>query len=344
MTPSGKGSGPRVACIGGISIDRKLRSIAGLRFGTSNPVSGAIAPGGVARNVAHCLARLGCSTSLFSAIGSDAPGEGLLDELRSDGVDVSGVARSDDYPTASYTAVFESDGRLSVGLADMESFTTLDADWAARIIPSLESADYWFVDANLPAATLERLLREPPPEVRILADPVSAPKAKRLLPVLPSIHALFPDRREAMALAAAGGMQAPRGVVPGRSRVDSGAREPAKLAEFSVAAALIRDVGVGTVVVSLGAEGVYLDDGERPRVVAAIPPTRVADVTGAGDALVAGYLYGLVSGSDDPLRLGLAAASLAVEREGSLAADLTVERLDRRADATRTVPPPSNRR
>jgi pseudouridine kinase len=344
LTSKAKGPGPRVACIGGISIDRKLRSIAGLRFGTSNPVSGAIAPGGVARNVAHCLARLGCSTSLHSAIGPDAPGEGLLEELRSDGVDVSGVARSDDYPTASYTAVFESDGRLSVGLADMEIFTTLDADWAARITPALESADYWFVDANLPTTTLERLLREPPPGVRILADPVSAPKAKRLLPVLRSIHALFPDRREAMALAAAGGMQAPRGVVPGRPRVDSGAREPAELAEVTVAAELIRDAGVGMSVVSLGDEGVYVDDGERPRTVAAIPPTRVTDVTGAGDALVAGYLYGLVSGSDDPLRLGLAAASLAVERKGSLAADLTTERLERRADATRAVPPPSNKR
>jgi pseudouridine kinase len=334
----------RIACIGGISLDRKLHAILGVRFGTSNPVTGSVAPGGVARNVAHGLARLGCSVSLFSAVGDDAPGEGLLDELRADGVDISGVKRSARHPTASYTAVLEPDGRLAIGLADMEISTTLDAAWAAEILPRIAGADYWFVDANLPAATLERLLSRPPVAARVVADPVSVAKARRLIPVLPAIHALFPDREEALAMARAGGAPAAVEMVSGtRARQRTrGARPEAD--EVIAAAAALRDLGASTVVVSLGAEGVYMDDGERREAVPAITPARVADVTGAGDALVAGYLYGLSSEAADPLRLGLAAASLAVEGTGSWATDLTPEQVHARADTTPVVPPPSNSR
>jgi pseudouridine kinase len=335
---------PRIACIGGISLDRKLRSILGVRFGTSNPVTGSVASGGVARNVAHGLARLGCSVTLFSAVGNDAPGEGLLDELRADGVDVSGVKRSSRHPTASYTAVLEPDGRLAIGLADMEIFTTLDAVWAAEILPGLEGADHWFVEANLPAATLERLLSRPPAAATVVADPVSVPKAKRLIPVLPAVHALFPDREEALAMARAGGAPAAVEMTSGLSARTRLSEAGPDVDEVVSAAAALRDLGAGTVVVSLGADGVYVDDGEHRDWVPAISPGRVADVTGAGDALAAGYLYGLSSGADDPLRLGLAAASLAVEETGSWAAGLTRERLHERAEATRAVPPPSNSR
>ena len=334
----------RIACIGGVSLDRKLRSILGVRVGTSNPVTGSVAPGGVARNVAHGLARLGCSVSLFSAVGADAPGEGLLGELGADGVDISGVKRSERHATASYTAVLEPDGRLAIGLADMEIFTSLDAAWAAEILPGLGAADYWFVDANLPAATLERLLSEPPSAVRIVADPVSVPKAKRLISVLPAVHALFPDRGEALAMARAGG--APAAVEMASGPLGRGRLSQArpKVEDVAAAAASLRDLGASSVVVSLGADGVYVDDGERREGVPAIAPERVADVTGAGDALVAGYLYGLSCEADDPLRLGLAAASLATEEVGSWAAELTPERVHERADTTPVVPRSSNPR
>lgn len=334
----------RIACIGGISLDRKLRSVLGIRFGTSNPVSGTVAPGGVARNVAHGLARLGCSVSLYSSVGDDASGAGLLDELRADGVDVAGVKRSDRHPTASYTAVLEPDGRLAIGLADMEIFTSLDTTWADEIHAELAAADHWFVETNLPAATLERLLGEPPPDVRVVADPVSVPKAKRLIPVLKAVHALFPDREEALAMARAGGAPAAVEMVSAPSARRRLREVGHEVDEVAGAAAALRDLGAGIVVVSLGAHGVYVDDGARRDQVPAIPPRRVADVTGAGDALVAGYLYGLACQAPEPLRLGLAAASLAVEGSGSWASKLTPERLQRRADATSVVPPSSNPR
>jgi hypothetical protein len=48
--------------------------------------------------------------------------------------------------------------------------------------------------------------------------------------------------------------------------------------------------------------------------------------------LVAGYLYALLTGKGEPIRLGLAAASLVLESGGSLAEGLSVDRLRERAD------------
>ena len=77
--------------------------------------------------------------------------------------------------------------------------------------------------------------------------------------------------------------------------------------------------------VSLGSRGVFVDDGEAPRQVPALPPRSVVDVTGAGDAQIAGYVYGLAQGGPGPAPItwGMAAASLTVETIDSVRADLT---------------------
>jgi sugar/nucleoside kinase (ribokinase family) len=73
------------------------------------------------------------------------------------------------------------------------------------------------------------------------------------------------------------------------------------------------------VVLKLGATGaLYADaDGERVRVPA--EPARVADTTGAGDALCAGFLAAWLSGdpAGEALRRGVEVAARAVERLGA---------------------------
>src|SRR5438067_1389136 len=56
-----------VVCIGAANLDRKLRSSAALALRTSNPASAAESFGGVARNIAENLARLGTQVALLTA-------------------------------------------------------------------------------------------------------------------------------------------------------------------------------------------------------------------------------------------------------------------------------------
>ncbi|MBN2113472.1 MAG: carbohydrate kinase family protein [Acidimicrobiia bacterium] len=293
----------KVACIGAVHIDAKARLVGEAHPATSNPARVVRTPGGVAGNVARNLGRLGLPVSLFSIIGDDAEGRALLGELHAAAVDTSGVRRSTGPPTASYLAVLDRDGRLMVAAADMEVYEALDPSWADRVGRTLARFDAWVLDANLPGPTLARLM-EYAGEALVVGDPVSVPKAPRLGGVLPRLDAVFPDRAEALVLA---------GLPPG--------------AEASVAAAAagVRRRGARSVIVSLGSRGAYVDESAGTRQVAPVPARSVVDVTGAGDAQIAGYVYGLSrpDGVHHPLEWGMAAASLTVETIDSARADLT---------------------
>jgi len=293
----------KVACIGAAHVDVKARLVGETRPATSNPARVVRTPGGVAGNVARNLGRLGLPVSLFSIIGDDAEGRTLLGELHAASVDTAGVLRSAGPPTASYLAVLDRDGRLIVAAADMEVYEALDPSWADRVGRVLGGFDAWVVDANLPGPTLSRLMPYAG-KALVLADPVSVPKAGRLTAVLGRLDAVFPDRAEALVLA---------GFPPGAD------------ASVAAAAAAIRQRGAQAVIVSLGSRGAYLDEAAGPRQIPPLGTRAIVDVTGAGDAQIAGYLYGLSrpGGTRHPLEWGMAAASLTVETIDSVRADLT---------------------
>ncbi len=299
----------RIACIGGASLDRKVVPLGKLRAGTSNPVESASCPGGTARNIAEALARLGCSASLFTRVGRDATGEQIFAQLRRLGVDLDGVDRAESSPTASYTALLDEASELVYGLADMEILERLDVGWLDPIAEGLAAHDLWILDANLPVAVLERLAALAPEGVRIYADPVSVEKSGRLASILDRIDTLFPDRLEAAALSGAEGAR-------------DAAADPARLA------AAIRERGSRRVLITLGEDGVWVDDPPRHERVPAVEASTVIDVTGAGDCFLAGYVFAQAAGAAiDPVRCGLIAATFAVESPRSVPAELTAERL-----------------
>ena len=77
--------------------------------------------------------------------------------------------------------------------------------------------------------------------------------------------------------------------------------------------------GVKHVAVSMGGDGAMLTDGERT-VFAPAVPVRVKSTVGAGDAMLAGLLYGLEQGETlfASLRYGMAAGAACVQSGGAL--------------------------
>ena len=290
----------RVACFGGAHIDVTTRPVGRLQTGTSNPAITAAGIGGVAANVARNLARLGVSTSIYARVGDDADGRAVMADLDRHGVDTSGVATVAGFRTASYLAVIDGGGSLVVGMADMAIHDGADRGWLATALELASGADIWFLDANLPESALIRIVAGCG-SAMVAADPVSVDKAVRLRHVAHALWLMTPDAAEAARL--------------------SGESDPV------TGAARLRDAGVGTVLLSRGADGAVLADVDGVRTVAAVVPDRVIDETGAGDAQAAGWLFASITGRSDPIAWGMAAASLAVEVEGPMVPDLTPQRL-----------------
>ncbi|WP_334175467.1 carbohydrate kinase [Pseudoxanthobacter sp.] len=290
---------PAVLVIGGAVLDRKYRLDGPLVPGSSNPVSSARTFGGVGRNVAEVLARLGIATELATVVGDDEAGRALLEALKAAGV---GLARTVALPgarTAEYVAVLTPDGHLVAGLADMDIFATLTPADIARLAPALARAGWVFAETNLPAETIAALLaRRREGRFRLAMDAVSVAKAARLPAGLTGIDVLFLNADEGVAL--------------------TGRADPA------AAAAALLAAGAGTVVLTCGAAGAWICDAAGPRLLPA-PPAKVVDVTGAGDTLVGVALAALASGHgiDDAVGRGMAAAADTIGSAASIAPALS---------------------
>src|SRR5688572_16511644 len=103
-----------ITCIGGAAVDRKYRAMDKIRPGTSNPVLSERSFGGVARNVAENIARLGVTVTLASILGEDDNGRSLLDDLERLGVGTQFIATSNAHATAEYVAILQPDGELAL--------------------------------------------------------------------------------------------------------------------------------------------------------------------------------------------------------------------------------------
>lgn len=306
-SPAIKPSAP-VIVIGGANMDLKSRVAGPEIMATSNPGALAVMPGGVARNVAETLARLGVSTALFAAIGCDATGERLLAETRAAGVDMKGVLRGR-FATGSYSAVLTRQGELLIGVADMAATQWLTPAALWRLRKQLSRARLIVADCNLPMPTLAWLVKFAAASgVPMALETVSVPKVKRLRGILQRrapIFALFSNRAE---IAEITGKKASN-----RQGLASSAR-------------WLHDRGVRHVAINLGSKGIYVSAAnEKPDAVVPSRRAKILDVTGAGDGAVAGTLFGLLRGFD--LRraadCGQATAALTVASGRSVSPKIT---------------------
>ena len=304
-----------VLCVGGAVVDLTYRAHARFRPGTSNPASGTRSFGGVARNVAVNLARLGIAASLVSVLGADEAGRALAEDLAHLGVDTSGLRKQDDARTAEYLALLEPDGSLALGVADMAVLERLGVD----DIAGAPGSAWIFADCNCPGTLLTALLRRPDGR-RLAIDAVSSPKAGRLPERLDGIDLLFLNLDEAAA-------------VLGR---DAASLDAARAIDELMAR------GAASVVLTLGADGLVLGTGSGAPLHVPALPTPIVDVTGAGDALIAGTLAGLVRGDalNEAVRVGTAAAALTLGSAGGTSPRLNVERLARIVTTGSTLPSP----
>lgn len=297
-----------IVCIGGANLDRKALSKQKVRLHSSNPVTVSESCGGVARNVAENLGRLGCHTTLITCVGDDHEGKWLLQETKLLGVDVSGAWTLHGERTGTYTALLDTDGEMIISMAHMDIYDRFTPELIAERWSHIAFAKMVFMDTNLPKESLEYLIERCLQEgIQLYVDPVSSAKAQKLPERLDGVQTILPNREEAEVLA---GM-----------KIDS-------LADCRTACEKIRERGVGSVVVTLGEEGICFasEDGFEhllPRKV------EVVDVTGAGDSFAAGFLYGMAEGEsfDRACRLGQAAATLTLQTERSVSPLLQAERL-----------------
>jgi pseudouridine kinase len=267
---------PSIIVAGGANLDIKSRIAGKTVPGTSNPGWTETSPGGVGRNIAENLARLGAQVGLLTVIGEDSTGDRLRRHARAAGIDTSLMLRRQG-PSGTYSVTLDAAGEMLIGVSDMRLIDAMKPSDITQAKEALGAADLLVADGNLPLPCLKALLQiAKRAEVPLVLEPVSVPKAKRLKALLQEglpIAALTPNRDELAELA---------GFALKNER------------DLARAAQRLHERHVTHVLVGLGAEGCFLstaDEGQH--LIPARRKSVIKDVTGGGDAMVASLAFGL---------------------------------------------------
>ena len=201
--------------VGGAVADLVASPAAGstVLLRTSSPGTLRVSPGGVGRNIAEGLARLGAHPLLLAAVGDDAFGDQLLSHAASlqgemgvgsyryggegggesggeggggfggsggvCGIDVSRVLRVSGERTATYTALMDHTSDLIAAIADMDVHRHVTPEYVRTALGSaLDGAPLCVADANLSGAALQELARlAAASQTPLWLEPVSVSKA-----------------------------------------------------------------------------------------------------------------------------------------------------------------------
>lgn len=257
-----------ILVIGGANIDVMARSSYGdLVLEESNKGEVDFGCGGVGRNIAENLGRLGLAPQFVSIFGDDMLGQRLQQSCADGGVRLEHAIIRKGANTDSYVSIHDGTGEMHVAMHQMGLIDSLTPAIIETINPVIATADALVLDANLPADTLASIFARATDKA-VFCDCVSALKATKLIPFLDQITCLKANMNEA--------------------RVLTGLGQDAQTNDLMSA---LRRTGVAQIVLSDGANGFVAVT--QSEAATKIPDdAKVVNVSGAGDALLAGFVYG----------------------------------------------------
>ena len=319
-----------VVVIGGANIDLRGRPAGEvLERHTSNPGKINVGSGGVGRNIAHNLALLNVPVTLLSAVGDDGEGIRILEDTGKAGVKTDQMIISGEHPTGIYLAILDEKGEMEVAVSDMKILEEITVEYLRSKAYLIKESKIVVADTNIPEESIEYVVDLcKKVKVPLLIEPVSVEKARKLRKIL-----------DGSGKGRGSGKWVIDYITPSEDELESiSGMEIDDDQDINIVKAVkeLKCRGVKNVIVTLGKRGIYVSYGgagsssegeqDKPGKGKFMAPYRgeVVDVTGAGDALVAGLVYGIYKGYslEVAARFGLGAAALTISTKEAVRRDL----------------------
>lgn len=297
-----------IVAIGGANVDRKFYIQGSVQLGTSNPVHLSESVGGVARNIAENLGRLGNTVKLITAVGKDQDAQMIKEESKAF-INLDLVEKMENSSSGSYSAVLKDNGELVIAMANMDIYDQLLPNLLQKHEATLFNARCIIVDLNCPKETVIYLKNiASTKNVPLAIIPVSSPKMKNMPEGLDGITYFICNRDEAETYL--------------NIRLDQNS-------DHSSAVKKMLNQGAQNVILTLGEEGVIVGNHEGIHHYDANKVDNVLDVTGAGDAFVSAFLHGSLNGEsiEKSVHFGLYNAAKTLQSDKTVRLDLSAEEL-----------------
>jgi ribokinase len=263
-------------------------------------------PGGKGGNQAVAAAKLGGATSMLGCIGADAFGRDLAAALQAAGVRTDLLVVRGERSGVALIEVADG-GENSIVVVSGANWL-VEPDDVRQALDRIRDAQALLLQLEIPLATViaaAQAARER--GIQVLLDPAPA----RPLPdaLLRAVDIILPNQHEAA-------------VLTGLEHVDA--------ATARLAGDRLRERGVGTALIKLGADGVLMVNASGARQVAGHRVDTV-DTTAAGDCLAGALAVALIEGRslDDAVIFANAAAALSTTHPGAQESMPTRAEVDR---------------
>ncbi len=281
----------KITVVGSINIDNYLKMDALPRTGmTVSSSLSASYVGGKAVNQAIGAAKLGQRVSVIGRLGNDVDSDTVYRALNMAGIDSVGVKRCPGYKTGQAYIFVQRDGDSMISILSGANNALLPEDIreSERVF---ENTAFCLVQTEIPMETVSEVCRIAKEHG---AQTILKPVACGELPVdlLRNVDIIVPNRAEINA------------ICPAADDLES-------------QAAQLMNAGVGTVIVTLGAEGCFVKTAREAGYFPAVPSDMV-DASGAADAFISALASYLLEGRPlhTAIRIASYAAGFAIKREG----------------------------
>ena len=274
------------------------------RSNDSNPGKVRTSFGGVCRNIAECMARVGVNTKFISVLGDDEAGLRMMDHSKVMYYDMSESLIVKGERTPTYMAILDEQGEMVSAVVDMkiiDAFTTDFIDSKADII---KNSEYMILDSDRPDI-VEYIIKTFSGDTKFILDPVSAAKAELVKHLIKYFHTIKPNRYEAEIMCGF------------KIHNDEDLRKAGKY---------FKDLGIENVFITLDEDGIYYNNGEREGKLKA-NDAKVVNVTGAGDSFVAGIASGYMNNIDivDTVKYAISMSTITISTEETIHPDMCNE-------------------
>ena len=293
----------KILVVGGSAMDVIAKSHHLVLEKDSNPGEIVFSPGGVGRNIAVNLKRLGENVFFLSVFGTDSFSQKVTEELLELGFDLSlSPTSSEPFPT--FVSIHQPNGELVNAVSDFTMLESLTYDAIKDSLSKIGSIDIAVFDSNVSVQTIQAFL-EHYPDCFVCLDGVSQTKVKHVQSVLPYVHLVKLNQKELSSLL------------------------EKKADDVILAVKELISRGTKQVIVTNGQEPITYNIGRSIYQTVIFEPSRNVSTLGCGDALFAGTIYGLANGKSmhEALNYGKNAASLTMEVQAATHPELSISRL-----------------
>ncbi|QOP73006.1 ribokinase [Pediococcus acidilactici] len=288
----------KVVVLGSLNVDRILQMDRVPEPGETLALNNQdMAGGGKGANQAIAAARSGAQTSFIGRVGADENGKFMLQQLVNSGVTIDLVAVDEDAGTGQAFVMVEKSGEnriLIYGGANAQ----LSAADVKKAQAQIAAADLMVAQLETPVETTQfafQMAKEL--GVKTILNPAPA-VAKLPAELLKNTDVITPNETEVE-------------ILTGIAVTDEAA--------MLKAAQRLHDLGVATVIITLGSKGVFYDDGVQHGIVPAFK-VQAVDTTAAGDTFLGALSSELnpdLSNLKTAIEYGNKASSLAVQKMGA---------------------------